>query len=85
MRTVETSKFRRLRKKIRSEPERDSLRKALAEVLKDPDAGKRLKGEFVPLRSFSYAVEGQPRRLIYRWEKDAVILYSFGPRQGIYK
>jgi mRNA-degrading endonuclease RelE of RelBE toxin-antitoxin system len=85
MKILETSKFHRLRKKIRGEAERSGLKKALAEVEKDPNVGKKLKGEFVLLRSVPYAVEGQPRRLIYRWEKDLIVLFSFGPRGGIYK
>jgi mRNA-degrading endonuclease RelE of RelBE toxin-antitoxin system len=85
MKILETSKFQKLRKRIRGEAERIALKEALAEVEKNPNAGKKLKGEFAQLRSFSYAVEGQPRRLIYKWEKDAIILFSFGPRQGIYK
>jgi hypothetical protein len=27
----------------------------------------------------------QARRLVYTWEKDQIILFSFGPRGGIYK
>jgi hypothetical protein len=37
------------------------------------------------LRALRFAVRGQARRLIYKLEKDAVVLFSFGPRQGIYK
>ena len=85
MKILETSKFQKLRKKIRGEAERNALKSALAEVEKDPHTGKKLKGEFSLLRSFSCAVEGQPRRLIYKWEKDLIVLFSFGPRQGIYK
>ena len=85
MKILETSKFQRLRKKIRGDAERSALKKALAEVEKNPSVGKKLKGEFALLRSFPYAVEGKARRLIYRWEKDVVVLFSFGPREGIYK
>jgi mRNA-degrading endonuclease RelE of RelBE toxin-antitoxin system len=85
MKILETSKFQKQRKKIRAETERRSLKKALAEIEKTPDAGKKLKGEFAHLSSFAYTVAGQPRRLIYKWEKDLIILFSFGPRQGIYK
>ncbi len=35
--------------------------------------------------SLRYSVRGQARRLVYKHGKDAVILFSFGPRQGIYK
>ena len=59
--------------------ERSGLKKAIAEIEKNPDAGKKLKGEFAPLRSLAYSVKGQPRRLIYRWEKNEVVLFSFGP------
>ena len=85
MKTLETSKFQRLRKKIREEAERNSLKEALMEVEKNPEAGKKLKGEFALLRSYQYAVKGQARRLVYRLEKDLIIFFSFGPREGIYK
>jgi len=85
MKILETSKFERLRKKIREETERNSLKEALLKVEKNPEAGKKLKGEFSLLRSYPYTVKGQARRLVYRWEKDTIILFSFGPRGGIYK
>ena len=85
MKILETSKFQRLRKKTREEAERNSLKEALMEVEKNPEAGKKLKGEFALLRSYPYTVKGQARRLVYRWEKDLLILFSFGPRGGIYK
>jgi len=85
MRLIETAKFQKLRKKIREDAERDALKKAVREIIERPDAGKKLKGEFASLRSFKYFVKGQSRRLIYKLEKDVIILFSFGPRQGIYK
>jgi mRNA-degrading endonuclease RelE of RelBE toxin-antitoxin system len=85
MKIFETSKFYKLRKKIKEEAEKEGLRAAITEIEKYPQAGKKLKGEFVQLRSYSYTVKGQSRRLIYKWEKDSIILFSFGPREGIYK
>jgi mRNA-degrading endonuclease RelE of RelBE toxin-antitoxin system len=85
MKILETSKFQRLRKRVKGDEERSALKQAVAEVGINPSSGKKLKGEFAPLRSFAYTVDGQPRRLIYRWEKDVIVLFSFGPRQGIYK
>ena len=85
MKILETSKFQRLRKKTREEAERNSLNEALMEVEKNAEAGKKLKGKFALLRSYPYTVKGQARRLVYRWEKDLLILFSFGPRGGIYK
>ncbi len=85
MRLLETSKFQKLRSKLKEEAERGALRAAVFAILDDPLAGKKLKGEFGDLRSFRYAAQGQSRRLIYKIEKDAIILFSFGPRQGIYK
>jgi putative component of toxin-antitoxin plasmid stabilization module len=43
MRILQTSKFGKLRKKIREEVERDSLKRAILEVEKNPEAGKKLK------------------------------------------
>ena len=85
MRLLETSKFQKLRKKLKDEDERDALREAVLQVAEEPEAGKKLKGELRDLRSFRFTVRGQPRRLIYKLDKDAVVLFSFGPRQGIYK
>ena len=85
MKLLETSKFQRLRKKIKGDAERSALKKALAEVEKTPSVGKKLKGEFSFLRSYPYTVERKARRLIYRWEKDVIAVFSFVPRQGIYK
>jgi len=85
MRLVETSKFKRFRKKIKESHEKESLKQAVSKILESPDAGKRLKGEFKELRSYSYAAEGQNRRLIYRKDEDTIVLLSFGPREGFYK
>jgi len=85
MKLFETSKFSKLRKKIKDEAESVALKLASGEILKDPQIGKKPKGELGHLRSYSYAARGQARRLIYHWEKDTLVLFSFGPRQGIYK
>jgi len=85
MKILETSKFQRLRKKIRQDAERTSLKEAVREVEMNPAAGKKLKGEFAHLRAHPYTVKGQARRLVYAWEKDTLVLFSFGPRGGIYK
>jgi mRNA-degrading endonuclease RelE of RelBE toxin-antitoxin system len=84
MRLFETPKFQKLRRKLKEESERDALKAAILIIVENPLGGKKLKGELRDLRSFRYTVQGQPRRLIYKLEEDAVVLYSFGPRQGIY-
>ena len=85
MRLLETSKFKKTRKKIKEGLEKKALKEALLKIIHNPSAGKKLKGEFQDLRSFGYSVKGQNRRLIYKQEKDCLILLSFGPREGIYK
>ena len=85
MKLVETSKFKKLRKRIVSAHEKAALKKAVAKIMDDPEAGKFLKGEFRYLRSFRYSVKGQSKRLIYKTDKTTVVLFSFGPREGIYK
>jgi mRNA-degrading endonuclease RelE of RelBE toxin-antitoxin system len=85
MRLFETPKFQKLRKKLKDEAEKSALRDAVRDILENPETGKKLKGEFRDLRSLRYSVRGQPRRLTYRYEKDSIVLFSFGPRQGIYK
>ena len=85
MRAVETSKFKKLRKKIKEQSEKEGLRNAVIQALENPDAGKKLKGEFRDLKSLAYTVKGQSRRLIYKAEKERIVLLSFGPREGVYK
>lgn len=85
MRLVETSKFKKLRKKIKGEQEKEALKEAVVKIMKNPEVGKKLKWEFRDLRSIKYTVKGQSRRLIYKTETETLVLFSFGPREGIYK
>ena len=85
MELIETSKFKKLRKKIREQKEREALKAAVMSVIENPEAGKKLKGEFRDLRSLAYSVKGQGRRLIYKVKENALVLFSFGPREGIYR
>ncbi|MDQ1350034.1 MAG: hypothetical protein QG657_335 [Acidobacteriota bacterium] len=85
MKLLETPKFSKLRKKIKATHEKESLKAAIENILKEPKAGKNLRGEFKELRSYRYTTKGQARRLIYKLETDSIILFSFGPREGIYK
>ncbi len=85
MRIYETSKFKRLRKKLRSEDEKEALKRAITKVAADPRVGKLLKGEFKSFWRFPYKVAGQEKRLIYKFENDSLYLLSFGPREGIYQ
>lgn len=85
MKLKETSKFQKLRKKLRETSERETLKGAIKSILVNPEAGKKLKGEFKDLRAYRYSVKGQTRRLIYQIDGDDLILFSFGPREGIYK
>jgi len=85
MKLVETSKFKKLRKKIKEDQERKALREAILKILENPEVGKKLKGEFKDLRSCKYSVKRQSRRLIYKAEGENLVLLSFGPREGIYR
>ncbi len=85
MNLAETSKFRKLRKRIRQEQEKKELKRAVKKISQKPSSGKKLKGEFKELRSFEYKVLGQSKRLIYKVNSDTITLLSFGPREGIYK
>jgi mRNA-degrading endonuclease RelE of RelBE toxin-antitoxin system len=95
MKIHETTKFNKLRTKLKEKIERQALKEAIITVAKDPQSGKKLKGDFAVLRSFKYTVKGQARfkytvkgqarRLIYKWDKNSIILFSFGPRESIYK
>jgi plasmid stabilization system protein ParE len=85
MKFRETSKFQKLRRKLVDADERDALRQAVLRLAAAPESGKKLKGELRELRSLRFAVRGQSRRLVYKIDKDMIVLFSFGPRQGIYK
>lgn len=85
MRLVETAKFKRLRKKLKQEQERAELKKAILKIIEDPHGGRKLKRELKDLMSFKYSVKGQSRSLIYKIEQETIVLFSFGPREGIYK
>lgn len=85
MKLVETTKFKKLRKKLKEDKEKKALRRAIIRVVDNPDLGKKLKGEFKDLRSYGYTVQGKSRRLIYKLETEMIVLFSFGPREEIYK
>ena len=85
MRLIETANFKKHRKKLKQEQERAELKNTIIKLLEDPYIGKKLKGEFKDLLALRYTVKGQSRRLIYKVEKDKIILFSFGPREAIYR
>ncbi|MBI3753235.1 MAG: type II toxin-antitoxin system RelE/ParE family toxin [Deltaproteobacteria bacterium] len=85
MKVYETSKFKRLREKLRSDLEKEALNKAIREIAENPFDSKKLKGEFKDLRRHKYSAQGQERRLIFKAEGNTIYLLSFGPREGIYK
>jgi len=85
MRLLETSKFQKLRKKLKDEDERNALKEAVLQIIDEPESGKKLKGEFRELRTARFSVRGLPRRLVYKIDKEAIVLFSFGPRQGVHK
>ena len=83
----ETSKFSKIRKKLKSQAERESLKAAVFAIRDNPLIGKKLKGELEHLRSYPYQSGGQARRIVYLFdlEQGVITFFSFGPRQGIYK
>jgi mRNA-degrading endonuclease RelE of RelBE toxin-antitoxin system len=85
MKILETAKFVRARKKLVDKGEIEALKTAIVTIEGVPSSGKKLHGEFADLRSFVYAARGQTRRLIYKWNDGEIVLFSFGPRQGVYK
>ena len=66
MKIHETTKFNKLRTKLKERTEKEALKEAIKTVAKDPQGGKKLKGDFTLLRAFKYTVKGQTRRLIYK-------------------
>ena len=85
MKIYETPKFKKLRKKLRSDLEKQALKRAIIAVAVNPLTGKKLKGELKELWKYEYSVAGQEKRLTYKVDKDSLYLVSFGPREGIYK
>ncbi len=84
MKIFETSKFKKQRKKLKEQSEKEALKEAIIEIAKSPYLSKKLKGELRNLRSFKYFVKGQEQRLIYKYEKGNLYVLSFGPREGIH-
>lgn len=82
MRIIETAKFRKQRGWLHSEEEKESLKKAILQIIADPAAGKKLNGTLVSFQSHRCAIAGQPQRLIYGNAADTLILFSLGPRHG---
>ena len=78
-RLLETAKFKKQREKLRSDRDRQALKKAIKEVMEDPLAGKKLKGELSPFRSLRFSAGALSQRLIYQLESDAIILISSPP------
>jgi len=85
MRILETAKFARTRKKLVDKGEIEALKAAILAIAAEPLTGKKLHGELAPLRTCAYSANGQSRRLIYKFSAEEIVLFSFGPRQGIYK
>jgi len=65
--------------------EKEALKNAIIEVIKNPLACKKLKGELSDMRRYKYTIHGQEKRLIFKIRGDVLYLVSFGPREGIYK
>ena len=74
----------KVRKKLRAIQEKDRKRvlNALEAILSDPFSEKQLHGQ----RATQYSVRVWPHRIIYRVDKDKllIIVIEFGHRQGIY-
>ncbi|HYA41848.1 MAG TPA: type II toxin-antitoxin system prevent-host-death family antitoxin [Syntrophobacteraceae bacterium] len=83
MKTYETPKFQKQRKKLRTDFEKTVLKEAIAAIAANPSGGKKLKGEFKDLRSSRYFADGRERRMIHKSEQNAIYLLSFGPCEGL--
>jgi len=82
---IETAHFKKNRKRLKNEQEKIALKEAVLHIQKDPFSGKKLKSDFKDLQANKYTVKGQSKRLIYKIEKDTLVLFSFGPRGNIYR
>ena len=70
-------------KLIRHLPPRlkNKIRKALDEILEDPNAGKYLVEDLEGMRSYKIG----RFRIVYRVEEASIIVISIGPRKSIYE
>jgi hypothetical protein len=85
MELLETAKFRKQRKSLYSEKDKDALKKTILRILADPATGKKMNGVLVPFYFCRCTVAGRTQRLIYGYAADTLILFSLGPRPGNFK
>ena len=76
LRTYETPRFQKQRKKLRNDLEKTALKEAIGSVAESPLIEKKLKGEFKDVRSLRYFAEGQERRIIYKVKENSIYLLS---------
>lgn len=59
---------------------RKTVRKALDQILSNPNVGKALRDDLTGLRSYRIG----PYRVIYRIDAEAIAIVNIGPRSSIY-
>jgi hypothetical protein len=85
MQLLETTKFKKQRERLSNEKDKDALKKTILRILADPATGKKMNGELVPFYFCRCTVAGRTQRLIYGYAADTLVLFSLGPRPGIFK
>tara|TARA_Y100000310_G_C20507014_1_gene726913 strand:- start:518 stop:763 length:246 start_codon:yes stop_codon:yes gene_type:complete len=81
MEIIFSDKFKKEFKKIKKKDVRLRIIKNLKKLNQDPEVGKPLKYDLKNHRSIRIA----PFRIIYRLEKDKIIINCFDHRKGVYK
>ncbi|OQA58078.1 MAG: Plasmid stabilization system protein [Euryarchaeota archaeon ADurb.Bin294] len=76
-----TDEFRKCLKKIRDKKLQVKIKKIVEKIIENPEVGKPLQYELAGMRS----VRIPPFRILYEYNHDHLILYTFEHRDSVYK
>jgi len=83
MLVYETAKFKKQRKMLAAGPEKEALKKAVLDVISNPETEMKFQGELSGLRHFNYQVSDRTNKMIYKLTADSIVFMSLGPRHTI--
>ncbi len=81
MKLIYTEEFKGDLKKIRDKKIQTRIKKIVQKILDNPEIGKPLGYELLPLRS----VRIPPFRILYEFKEDIIILHKFEHRKKVYR
>ena len=79
MLVYETAKFKKQRQMLAAGPEKEALKKAVLDLISNPETEMKFQGELAGLRHFNYQASGRTKKMIYKLTADSLVLMSFGP------